>query len=199
MTDVTSKSPERSNTTLWILIASFVIPAVLAYGYFFIGDAPGVKSNGTLIVPIIDIHTLNITGKDNAKLEEEELTPHWRMIYFTNADCDETCQSTLYNIRQVAIGMGKYQDRINYAVIHLEQPDSAFVSLLAKEHKGAASLYTKIENISAIRTLENNSDKLRSIYLVDPLGNIMMYFPEDLNPKLILKDLNKLLKISRLR
>jgi len=171
----------------------------LAYGYFFIGDAPGVKSNGTLIVPIIDIHTLNITGKDNAKLEEEELTPHWRMIYFTNADCDETCQSTLYNIRQVAIGMGKYQDRINYAVIHLEQPDSAFVSLLAKEHKGAASLYTKIENISAIRTLENNSDKLRSIYLVDPLGNIMMYFPEDLNPKLILKDLNKLLKISRLR
>lgn len=199
MNNATTSTPERSNMSLWILVSSFVIPAILAYGYFYLGDSPAVKSNGRLIVPIIDIHTLNITGKDGAELSEEDLTPHWRMAYFVGAQCDERCQTSLYNMRQLIIGMGKYQDRVNYGIIHLAQPDSAFSALIEKEYKAAGNLYTTLENITPILAIENNSTKLRSLYLIDPLGNIMMHFPENLDPKLIRKDFNKLLKVSRLR
>ncbi len=196
---VTPTQSGRSNTSLWVLIASFVIPAILAYGYFYLGDKPAVKSNGELIIPIVDIHTLKITKKDGSEFTEEELTPHWRLTYFTGASCDERCQKSLYLMRQINISMGKYQDRVNYGIIHLESPDAAFEKLIENEHKAAANLYTKTENISAILPVEKNSNELRSIYLIDPLGNIMMHFPEDLDPKLIRKDFNKLLKVSRLR
>ncbi len=198
-TAVTPTPSNRSNTSLFVLIASFLIPAILAYGYFFLGDKPGVKSNGELIIPIVDIHTLKITKEDGSEFTEEELTPHWRLTYFAGASCDERCQKSLYLMRQINISMGKYQDRVNYGIIHLETPDAAFKELIEKEHKAAGNLYTKTENVTAILPLEKNPNELRSIYLVDPLGNIMMHFPEGLDPKLIRKDFNKLLKISRLR
>ena len=35
-------------------------------------------------------------------------------------------------------------------------------------------------------------------YISDPLGNLMMSYPADINPKGILKDLKKLLRASRI-
>jgi len=199
MTNEAIEQPKRSNTALWVMTASFFIPAILAYVYFYYGDRPAVNSNGDLIIPIVDIHTLNITDKSGAALSEEKLTPNWRMYYFVGSHCDNDCQTSLYNMRQINIAMGKYQDRVSHGIIHLAEPDEEFASLIEKEHQSADNIYTKIENISAISKLENNANKLQSIYLVDPLGNIMMHFPKDLEPKLIRKDMNKLLKISRLR
>ncbi len=199
MSNETVNQPKRSNASLWILVASFAVPIILAYAYFFFGDRPGVKSNGTLIVPIVDIHTLNITDKSGNALEEEQLTPHWQMIYFVGSSCDADCQNSLYNIRQINIGMGKYQDRVNHAIVLLAEPDNAFAQLIDKEHKAAGKFYTKAENITALSKFEVDANNMQSIYLVDPLGNIMMYFPKELEPKLIKKDISKLLKISRLR
>ena len=36
------------------------------------------------------------------------------------------------------------------------------------------------------------------IYLIDPLGNLMMRFPKDADPARMVKDLKRLLKISRI-
>ncbi|VAW60065.1 hypothetical protein MNBD_GAMMA08-2882 [hydrothermal vent metagenome] len=199
MSNETVNQPKRSNASLWILVASFIVPIILAYAYFFLGDKPAVKSNGDLIIPIVDIHTLNITDKSGNTLTEEQLTPHWQMIYFVGSSCGTDCQNSLYNMRQINIGMGKYQDRVNHAIVHLAEPDNALSQLIEKEHKVAGRFYTKAENINALSKLEVDVNNMQSIYLVDPLGNIMMYFPKDIKPKLIKKDINKLLKISRLR
>ncbi len=199
MSNETVEQPRRTNTSLWILVGSFIIPIILAYAYFFLGDRPAVKSNGNLIIPIVDIHTLNITDKSGSALTEEQLTPHWQMVYFVGSSCDADCQNSLISMRQINIGMGKYQDRVNHAIVHLEEADDALVQLINKEHQAAGKIYTKAENITALSQLENDASHMQSIYLVDPLGNIMMYFPKGLEPKLIRKDINKLLKVSRLR
>jgi cytochrome oxidase Cu insertion factor (SCO1/SenC/PrrC family) len=197
--EVINEQPQRSNTALWVLVASFFIPAILAYVYFYYGDRPAIKSNGELIIPIVDIHTLKITDKSGAALSEEKLTPNWRMIYFVGASCDMDCQTSLYNMRQVNIAMGKYQDRVSHGIVHLAEPDAEFAELIKKEHVTADNIYAKTENIQALSGLKSESNAMKSIYLIDPLGNIMMHFPKDLNPKLMRKDINKLLKISRLR
>lgn len=199
MNNQTNTPSQRTNTSLWVLLSSFAIPAILAYGYFFFGDRPAIKSNGTLIIPIVNIHTLAMTDKNGGALSEEELTPHWRMLYFVGENCNDDCQNSLYTMRQINLGVGKYQDRVNHGIAHLAKPNAAFNTLIDKEHPAAGHIYTHRKNISAIAALEGNADQLTSIYLVDPLGNIMMHFPKDLEPKLIRKDLNKLLKVSRLR
>lgn len=204
MTEQALPLNERSNKTLWILLGSFLLPAILAYGYFFLGDRPDIASNGSLISPVIDIETLGIRDDEGLVLSREALTPKWRMMFFAAASCNEVCQQQLFNMRQINIALGKNQDRVQHAVIHFEKADSGFQTLLSAEYENTIQLYTDKDKLLIQSQAEADapfavdmSDK-SFIYLMDPLGNIMMRFPADLNPKLILKDIKKLLKISRI-
>lgn len=195
MTNETINQPQRRNTTLWLLLASFLIPAIGAYGYYFFGDRPGVASNGQLITPVIDIEAFKLTDQSGELINKEALTPKWRLYYFVNSNCNELCKSDLYNMRQINIALGKNQDRVQHVIVHLENPGSDFSNLISNEYQQAIRVYSKAEKISGLSEQEVKS---QSIYLVDPLGNVMMKFSNDLTPKLILKDIKKLLKISRI-
>jgi len=195
MTSETMNQPQRSNTTLWLLLASFLVPAMIAYAYYFFGDKPSVASNGELINPVIDIGEFNLKNETGQLLSNDELTPKWRMYYFVSSSCDSQCQQDLYNIRQMNIALGKNKDRVQHVIVHLEKPANEFNQLIKTEHQQAIRLFTKVENITR---LSEQDVKSKSIFLVDPLGNVMMKFGNELTPKLILKDINKLLKISRI-
>jgi len=194
MNDI-SNTPQRSNTTLWLLLASFLVPAILAYGYYFFGDRPSVASNGQLIIPVVDIETLKLKDPLGEGITREDLTPKWRMYYFAGANCDSECKSSLYNMRQVNLALGKNADRVEHAIVHLFTPQNEFMKYIEAEHPKVIRVYSSSEN-----TLElmKDSNSTSFIYLVDPQGNIMMKFPDTVNAKLILKDINKLLKISRI-
>ena len=43
-----------------------------------------------------------------------------------------------------------------------------------------------------------NGDMDEGIYIVDPNGNLVFFYPLDINPKLLLADLKKLLKVSQI-
>jgi len=191
----TSNIPKRSNMTLWLLLTSFLVPAILAYGYFFFGDRPSVASNGQLINPVVDIESLKLKDPLGENISREELTPKWRMYYFASANCDSSCQNELYNMRQVNLALGKNADRVQHVVVHLSTPQNEFMKYMETEHPEAIRVYSSIENIQG---LIGKSAPAEYIYLVDPLGNIMMKFLNTLKAKLILKDINKLLKISRI-
>jgi len=195
MTNETTELPQRSNVPLWLLLGSFLVPAILAYGYFFFGDRPTVASNGQLITPVIDISSLKLTNQNGELLSNDQLTPKWRMYYFVGSSCDQLCQNDLYNLRQMNIALGKYQDRVQHVIAHLDEPANDFSELINTEHQQAIRVYTRAENIQALTAKDADA---KTIYLVDPLGNIMMKFPHDLEPKLILKDIKKLLKVSRI-
>jgi len=190
-------NPSRSNTTLWLLLASFLLPAIAAYLYFFAGGRPDTSNNGELIIPVIDIETLKLTDESGNILSRKALTPKWRLYYFADSSCDKVCQLSLYNIRQINIALGKNRDRVEHVIVHLNPPDNSFLKLIESEHQAASKLFGQPANVSTLLKLEGNVSKPMSIYLMDPLGNIMMRFSKDLTPKLILKDINKLLKISR--
>lgn len=191
----TSNIPKRSNMTLWLLLTSFLVPAIFAYGYFFFGDRPSVASNGQLINPVVDIESLKLKDPLGESISREELTPKWRMYYFANANCDSSCQNELYNMRQINVALGKNADRVQHVIVHLSTPQNEFMKYIETEHPEAIRVYSSIENIQG---LIGKSAPAEYIYLVDPLGNIMMKFPNTLKAKLILKDINKLLKISRI-
>lgn len=198
MTNETTTQPERSNTALWLLLASFIIPAIAAYSYFFYGDRPSSNNNGELITPIIDIEALKLSNDKGEIVSRDDLTPKWRMYYFVHSNCNNECQSSLYNMRQINIALGKNRDRVQHVIVHLEKSNEEFLQLISKEYMEAILLHTEIENITALSDKETGAVDTQSIYLVDPLGNIMMKFNKSITPKLILKDINKLLKISRI-
>jgi len=194
MNDISNTS-KRSNMTLWLLLASFLVPAILAYGYYFFGDRPNVASNGQLITPVVDIESLKLKDPLGEAISREELTSKWRMYYFVNASCTNECKNNLYNMRQVNLGLGKNADRVQHVIVHLSTPQYEFMKFVESEHPKAIRVYSSIENTVG---LMDKSEVSSFIYLVDPQGNIMMKFPDTVNAKLILKDINKLLKLSRI-
>lgn len=198
MSTETDIKTERKNTTLWILLGSFIVPMIVAYVYFFYGDRPSVSSNGVLINPVVDIETLGLSDETGNLLDRDTLTPKWRIYTFVDSSCDTNCQQKLFNMRQINVALGKNRQRLQHVIVHLTSPDSNFTQLIETEHQEAIRLYAKDE---AIKVLANNpaeKTNQQALYLVDPLGNIMMKFSTDLTAKLILKDINKLLKISRI-
>lgn len=191
-----SHTTERSNTTLWLLLASFILPAILAYAYYFFGDRPEPDTYGELITPVIDIEKLELTDVLDNPISRNELISTWRMFYITADTCPEQCQQSLYNMRQINIALGKNQSRVGHAVLHTAPVQPGFIDLLEKQHPHVLRARITEQKLQLLK-LQNPAHQ-SAIYLMDPNGNIMMRFVDGLDPKLILKEINKLLKISRI-
>jgi cytochrome oxidase Cu insertion factor (SCO1/SenC/PrrC family) len=188
--------PGRSNATLWLLLASFILPAVAAYAYFFFGDRPEPDTYGELITPVVDIETLELTDVLDNPIPRKELTSSWRMFYISAGSCAEQCEQSLYNMRQINTALGKNQSRVDHAVLHSATVQPEFIELLEQQHPHVLRARIPVQKLQLLQ-LQNPAQQ-SAIYLMDPHGNIMMRFADGLDPKLILKEINKLLKISRI-
>lgn len=148
-------------------------PFVLGTAAWFFGWRPGGAANyGELIAP------RPVSGM-------EALRGKWVLVAFDAAACDAYCERKLYFMRQVRRAQGKEMDRVErlWALTDAGKPRPELV---------AAIEGTRIQGLSAFE-----SSATDHIYLVDPLGNLMMRFPRDPDPSRMIKDLQRLLKYSR--
>ena len=98
-------------------------------------------------------------------------------------------------MRQMRLMLGKDMDRLQRVFLHGDAPPDNL--LLADEHKGLISLQD-----AALRSVLDNKKPAAlpagGYYLIDPNGNLVMYFGPDLDPRNVIDDIKKLLKLSRI-
>ena len=198
MTNETKPSPQRSTTTLWILLAISILPFIAATAYYQFGNFTQFSNNGEILKSLIDIQSLQLNNEDGQAIERESLTKKWRMILIVNKNCDKNCQISLYNMRQLNVALGKNYDRFRHMLIHTENMNKNFTSLLENKYKETLHAYTSEAVLNKVFKDTGINIFSNSIYIMDPTGNIMMRFDQNMNPKLILKDLNRLLKVSQI-
>lgn len=127
----------------------------------------------------------------------------WTLLYIGDADCDELCSNNLYKMRQVRIAQNENMKRIQtlYMVLGDELP-GALRDMLEQGHAemdvaivpaGQAGQFAANFLIDGV-----SMEGAERVYFIDPLGNLMMYYPADANPGGMLKDLKKLLKYSKI-
>jgi cytochrome oxidase Cu insertion factor (SCO1/SenC/PrrC family) len=148
---------------------------------------------------VVQVEDLALSDENGEALARDELIHKWKILYVAGADCDTSCQHTLYNIRQINTALGKNADRFQHMIIHLQPMSENFQQLVAEEYPEALHSYASKDSLSQSLPGPGAGDpESNTIYIMDPLGNIMMRFDQGISPKLILKDLNRLLKISRI-
>ena len=163
-----------------------------AWLYFGGGSlVPEGRSNqGALLEPIVNLGDA-LPGSPIHPLHEQG----WVLMYTNTGECDEACRDALYALRQSRLMLGKEMDRLTRVFLHGETaPDRVF---LAAEHAGLMT----IEDASLASLLDNKrpGDLLEGGYfLIDPLGNLVMYFPPDIDPSAMVDDIKHLLKLSRI-
>ncbi|HAJ91040.1 MAG TPA: hypothetical protein DCO71_00190 [Gammaproteobacteria bacterium] len=127
----------------------------------------------------------------------------WTLLYIGDSDCGEVCNNNLYKMRQVNIAQNENMKRVQRLYLVREEELSGTPgALLEKEYSNMeVALFpdTQAQQLTPDFLIEGVSmEGAERVYIIDPLGNLMMYYPADADPGGMLKDLKKLLKYSKI-
>ncbi len=196
----------RSRASLLLVIALFAAPVVLAWTTFYLfpdlmkGET---VNHGTLVTPVRALLSFTAVSGKGEPVDRTFLRGKWTLVYLAQGACDKTCIQQLYNIRQARLTQGKNIDRLRRLMLwKAKDLDEAKRAELQAHFPGQTMVSLdeeEAQSLAAVFSLDGNHPfTARRIYLVDPLGNLMMYYEAGDDPRGIVKDLQRLLKYSGL-
>lgn len=186
---MTATTPKPSRRPLLLLGALFLAPLAFAFWVYY-GSAwrpSGRTNHGLLIAP----HPV-----PTASLDAKFLRGKWSLIYLGDGACDADCRSTLYFVRQSWLGLGRLNSRVQQ--VFLATSGCCDQAWLHSEHPQLLTVDTSSDATLPIRAAFPTEDHTHMLYIVDPLGNLMMSYDARQDPKGLREDLKKLLVLSHI-
>ena len=188
----------KSRALVMGVFLAFFLPILMSwYLVFFTGyKHGGGAEHGKLIVParqLVDTDLLDPASDQGSRLHGK-----WTLISIEPGICDEHCANNLYRMRQIRYATGKEMQRLQNVSYFLDRQSAQQSEDVLRGYEGHLMM------------LQNNSSGLpaeftlpdmpfdRGLFLVDPAGFLMMYYPAQTEPSGIIKDLKRLLRISKL-
>lgn len=179
-------SPRVKLALLLLVLVSPVIASYLTY-YFWKPTSSSHYGELQKITPL-PIEKLQSVDSTNAI---DAIKGKWTFVTIDSGKCEQACKDKLYFMRQIRLMQGKHMDRISRMLI---VEDSAPLSdEIKREYEGTAVVRN---NPQFMRSLPNKDGLNDSIFLLDPLGNLVLRYPANPDPKGVMKDITRLLKAS---
>jgi hypothetical protein len=199
---VTAPVGRRSRAQVWIVVALFFAPLALAFLLYYGGSGwrpPGSTNHGELISPPRPLPSVALPTPGGAPLAPETWHGKWTLLYVGDGRCDGRCRAALVLMRQTRLALNKDMTRVQR--IFLATGTCCDRAYLDAEHPGLTLALA--DNDAGARLLAVFPDAVPAtdgaIYVVDPLGNLMMrHQPEPPPAEGLLEDLRKLLKLSHI-
>ena len=170
----------------WTLLSIFLLPIGLGTLFFYLNPSyfsQNTVNYGELITPVI------VTEKSDIELlGGATLDGIWTFAYVTES-CDALCDKAVEDVKTIRTLINMDMRRIQRVLLAKDgsrpsQGDESLIHARIKNEELSAKLAIFPKN---------------SIFLIDPIGNFMLYYnPIDINVKFVLKDLKRLLKYSRI-
>lgn len=187
----------RGRQVLVLIAALFLLPVLVAsllyYGKLW---RPAGSSNlGQLIDPARPLEVAGLRRPDGSPAGAETFKDKWSLIYIGDGACDANCRTALVFGRQSRLALNNEMTRVQR--IFLATGHCCDNEYLAKEHPGLIALDASAPEAQALLA-QFPDDHARSLYIVDPLGNLMMRHDGEHTSKDLLGDLKKLLKLSHI-
>lgn len=184
--------PRRSTRTLWLILAVCAAPVIASYVAFYWWH-PGSRVNyGELLEPRT-MPDVVLRGLAGGTLRFSDLKGQWLLVTADRASCDERCRTKLTYMRQVRLAQGKETERVDrlWMLTDGGTPEPK----LLEEHPGLRVVRAEPDVLARLQA--DGKTAADHIFVVDPLGHLMMRFPPDPDPRRMLKDLARLLRQSK--
>jgi len=146
-------------------------------------SAPWATTNkGTLVDPIVSVSDLGLTADENAVSMGASGT--WWLVTVSDGVCNGDCQQALHELRQLHVLLGRDASRVKRSLVELgvTQPEAS----LLQEYPDVTGFAGPVHALVA------------GVYVVDPLGNVVLRYPYADAGKPVLDDLKQLLKVSHI-
>ena len=186
-------APRKKLTTLWLLVALTVAPVAASYLLYYFWQPEGRVNYGRLIEPR-ELPDPSLELADGKPFRLSQLRGKWLLATWDSAGCDANCDKKLLYMRQLRLTQGKNSDRIER--VWLVSDDSPLSAEMIAQYEG--TWIVKARGTGLIDLFPPQGSARNHIYLIDPLGNLMLRFPRDPDPRLMIKDLARLLKASQI-
>jgi len=197
------KNKISPRVSLLIIAAIFLLPLLLAWFMYngTIQYKPAATRNfGQLVEPPLPLHWQDVTmvpiDGSTPPDAAEAFKNHWVILYPVPDQCLDICLQEVSALRQIHLASGRHQARIQIALL-LPQADALNLESVLRD------TYSRFELIrdpaGKLRsTLQQAAGPGDAVYLIDPLGNIMMTYKGGADPNDIKQDLVRLLTWSKL-
>ncbi len=182
-----TESPKKaggSRHPILILLVLFVAPLAAAFWLYY-GSSwrPSLHTNhGVLIKPVL------LPGLASGK---------WTLLVVGRGEsgCDARCRETLVYARQTWLSLAQLTPRVQRVL--LAGPGCCDSGYLQREHNGLLTLdAASAQGAPLLGLVPEPRDG--TIFVVDPLGNLMMRYDVRQDPKGLREDLKKLLELSHI-
>lgn len=185
--------PPQSRKTLWLVAAVCIAPFVASFTAYYFYQPEGRVNYGELMADK-QLPAAALKLVDGGAFSLGQLRGKWLFITVDDAACDAYCEKKLWQIRQVRKTQGKYPERIErlWLVTGGGQP----APRLREEFEGTWMI--DAAGSIVLEALPHAGARTDHIYLVDPLGNLVLRYPREADPSRMKKDLDRLLKVSRI-
>ena len=198
------KAVKRGRRQLLALAALFFVPLAVAFWLYYgpSGWRPGRGANqGDLIDPARPLPSIALPTPDGTATDPGFLRGKWTMLYVGDGLCDDRCRKALYLTRQSRMALNKDMNRVQRVFLVTGRCcDGAF---FAQEHPDLAVALVETAESAALLAPFPVYDGVPvadagRIYLVDPLGNLLMSYSAAAPDKALLQDVKKLLRLSHI-
>lgn len=176
-----------------ILLVLLLTPVVISYTLYFSDYRPESSHYGELMT-IQKLSGSGVSQLDNTILRMKDLQGKWVMLMVNSGGCDEACQLKLYHMRQVRLVQNTEKHRIER--LWLIDDNVPVDEELVEKYEG--TLFINARDSELLDLIPTKDSQRNHIFLVDPMGNLMMRFPADLDPTLMGKDIKRLLHVSQI-
>jgi len=181
----------KAKWTLALLLVVCTMPIVGSYALYFFWQPSATSNYGELLAPeeLPDVTTENMAGEP---VDRETFERKWTMFYPGSGECGERCQHALYAMNQSELAQGRDMSRVARAWLVTDgvTPNSS----VTEELRPFEIVHAPQEWLELLPGWESGEH----IYLVDPIGNVMMRFPPEPEIEKIIYDIEHLLKYSGL-
>ena len=200
MSDPLSNSVRnRKRLTLIVLMALFLSPVIAAW----LWTPDTFRNRGELIDPPQPLVNVPMISPDGSDVDLTNLFGRWTYVFFVEAGCDESCKQLADAVERVRLSQGKNEKRVRLMVITLSpdalssvdeirliMPKTIVLGVNAAEKEQLLPQFMSSGEASALQS--------GSVFLVDPMGNLMMSYPAKADPTDLRKDISRLLRASRI-
>ena len=190
---VTAPKP-RGQLKLLAIFAIVLVPMLVAGLMAKLGvGIPDSQTNRTdLIEPAISVEDWQLD------IQPVGYGSPWRLVVSSPGNCEQTCLELIHEARQINVALGREAGRVEHLVALGAPASEDLLERFAQEYPRLEQ--ARLDRDAYARSLSAHPEGWREgpqLWLIDPLGRVVLHQDPAAPGKQLLDDLKHLLKVSK--